>query len=142
MHDILPHANLAVSWGLLILIWMVQLIVYPSFHRIPPDGFAPYHKWYVKRISSIVLPLMFAELGLTVWWILWDNFSTGSILSAFMVFIIWLSTFALQIPIHNRLKTGRQDRLIRRLVMTNWIRTATWSFKAAVVSIDANHGVF
>ena len=135
MRAILPYGNLAVSWGLLILIWLVQLIIYPSFHRIPPEGFATYHKWYAKRISSIVLPLMFAELGFAAHWVIYDNYSVGSVLSTIMVFIVWLSTFGLQVPIHNRLKTGKEDRLIRQLVTTNWIRTAAWSLKAGLVSI-------
>ena len=54
MNSILPYANLAVSWGLLILIWLVQLIIYPGFHRISPEGFAAYHLWYVKRIQHLV----------------------------------------------------------------------------------------
>ncbi len=56
MNDILPYANLAVSWGLFILIWLVQLIIYPGFHRIPRESFATYHKWYVIRMSCVVLP--------------------------------------------------------------------------------------
>jgi len=142
MNSILPYANLAVGWGLLILIWLVQLIIYPSFYRISPDEFAAYHKWYVKRISSVVMPLMISELGLTAWWILSDKHSTVSFFSGFLVFIVWLSTFVLQVPIHNQLQTGKEDKLIQRLVMTNWIRTAAWSMKAGVVSIYAISRIF
>ena len=141
MNPILPYANLAVSWGLLILIWLVQLIIYPSFHHIPHREFIAYHSWYEIRISSVVLPLMIAEVGLTFWWILSDNYSTVSVLSIFTVFIIWLSTFTLQVPIHSQLKIGKKDILIRRLVMTNWIRTAAWSIKAAAVSIHTINGI-
>ena len=142
MHPILPYANLAVSWGLLILIWLVQLIVYPGFQRIPAEDFPSFHKWYALRISSVVLPLMISELGLIAWWVLSDNHSIASVLSGVFVFIVWLSTFVFQIPIHNQLKTEKNDMLIRRLVSTNWIRTVAWTLKAAAVTIYTIVNVF
>jgi len=79
---------------------------------------------------------MLAELILIVWWVLSDDYSAVSVSAVVFVLIVWLSTFALQVPIHNRLKAGKEDREIRHLVATNWIRTAAWSLKAVVVSID------
>ena len=137
MSSILSYANLAVSWGLLVLIWLVQLIIYPGFHRISPEVFVAYHRWYVIRISSIVLPLMIAELILAIWWALSDNYSPASLTSGFFVVVVWLSTFLLQVPIHNHLKEGKEDKRVQRLVATNWIRTAAWSLKAVTVSIYA-----
>ena len=142
MSYLLPYANLSISWALLILIWLVQLIIYPGFHRISPEEFAVYHRWYALRISSVVLPLMTAELILAVWWVLSDDYSSISLSAGLLVFIVWLSTFVLQVPIHNQLKTGKEDMLIRRLVATNWIRTAAWSLKAGIVSIDTIISIF
>ena len=125
----------------MILIWLVQLIIYPGFHRIAGEAFTDYHRWYVKRISSVVLPLMLAELIMAIGWVLSDNYSAVSLVSGFLVLIVWLSTFVLQVPIHNQLKAGKNDILIQRLVITNWIRTAAWSFKAATISIYTLGGV-
>ena len=136
MSYLLPYANIALSWGLFILIWLVQLIIYPGFHKIPRESFTAYHRWYVVRISCVVLPLMTGELVLTIWWVLSDNYSSISVSVGSLVLIVWLSTFALQVPIHNQLQRGKEDKLIRRLVATNWIRTAAWSLKAGIVSID------
>ncbi len=126
--------HIAVSWGLLLLIWLVQVIIYPGFHRIAPGEFTDYHRWYVNRISMIVLPLMIAEVVLSAKWLL-DAGAVVALASAFLVLIVWLSTFLLQVPIHNRLKSGKDEMLIRRLVVTNWIRTVAWSLKAAVVTL-------
>ena len=134
MHAML--INLAISWGLLLLIWIVQVIIYPGFHRIPADDFVAYHRWYVSRISVMVLPLMTAEAVFTVTWLA-DAGSWLSVICAALVAIVWLSTMLLQVPIHNRLKSGKQEALIRRLVATNWIRTIAWSLKALVVSLAA-----
>lgn len=135
MTNVLPYANIAVSWGLLILIWLVQIIIYPGFQRISDDDFAGYHRWYVKRISSVVLPLMIAELTLTIFWVRTDGYAISSVFAGLLVLIVWLSTFMLQVPIHNQLKKGKNGMQIQRLVITNWIRTAAWSLKAATVSI-------
>ena len=142
MNSILPDANLAISWGLLILIWLVQLIIYPGFYLIPSELFVSYHRWYVIRISAVVLPLMVAELILTIWWILSDAYSSISLLAGFLIITVWLSTFVLQVPIHNQLRNSKVDKLIRRLVVTNWIRTVAWSLKTVLVSIDTITSIF
>ena len=126
--------NIAVSWGLLVLIWIVQLIVYPGFLRISADRFKTFHRWYAVRITIIVLPLMIGEVVLLLgWW--WAAFDLSAAYAATLaVAIVWLSTFRLQVPIHKRLQHAKEDALIRRLVATNWIRTAAWSLKALVVT--------
>ena len=126
--------HLAVSWGLLLLIWLVQVIIYPGFHRIPSDEFIGFHRWYVNRISRFVLPLMVAEVAMTGVWLAGSGGLVPAI-SAFLVAIVWLSTFLLQVPIHNRLKSGKDERLIRRLVATNWVRTISWSLKALLLTL-------
>ena len=47
--------------GLLVLIWMVQLIVYPSFLYYTHEQLVVWHTRYVKQISLIVIPLMFGQ---------------------------------------------------------------------------------
>jgi hypothetical protein len=126
--------NLTVSWALAVLIWLVQTIIYPGFARITAAGFVDYHRWYVIRIAVIVTPLMIAEAAAVLGW-LWVEATAVSIISALLVVVVWLSTFVLQVPVHNRLKSGKDDRLIRRLVATNWIRTAAWSLKALIVTL-------
>jgi hypothetical protein len=133
--------NLAVSWGLSILIWLVQVIIYPGFVRIPAGKFVDYHHWYVKRITIIVLPLMVSEVLLTAMWLL-DAPAPGSIISSVLVLVVWFSTFVFQVPIHGRLKSGKDTALIRRLVATNWIRTGAWSLKALIVTVVLIGGSF
>jgi hypothetical protein len=79
---------------------------------------------------------MMAELILAIWWVLADNYSSIPVASGLLVIVVWLSTFLLQVPIHHRLEAGKDDKRIQRLVATNWIRTAAWSLKTGVVSID------
>ena len=132
---IIDSFNLAVSWGLTILIWLVQLIIYPGFHRVPPEDFVLYHRWYALRISVVVMPLMLFELVLLLGWWLGGADGSSAYMATLAVSIVWLSTFGLQVPTHKRLQTGKSDALINRLVATNWIRTAAWSLKAVIVTL-------
>ncbi len=127
--------NIAFSWALVALIWLVQLIIYPGFHRIPTQDFGTYHRWYATRISFVVLPLMMGEIVFLLgwWWVGADR--SAVFVATLAVFAVWLSTFGLQVPIHERLQNGKDVALIRRLVLTNWIRTAAWSIKALVVTV-------
>jgi hypothetical protein len=54
-------------------------------------------------------------------------------LGAGLLLVIWASTFALQIPRHNVLSRGFDERAHRALVLTNWIRTAAWSLRRGLV---------
>lgn len=130
----ITYFQIAVSWALFVLIWLVQLIIYPGFIRIPAQDFIGYHRWYAKRIAMIVGPLMLAEVILLMgwWWASADH--SAAYVATLAIFIIWLSTFIIQVPIHKHLQHGKNDALIRQLVLTNWIRTAAWSLKTIVVS--------
>ena len=133
--------NIAVSWGLCILIWLVQVIIYPGFQQIPSKIFISYHRWYAIRISAVVIPLMLCEMIIAIAWFGLDNYSFFSLISVFLVVVIWLSTFLLQVPMHKCLQAGKDDACIRRLVNTNWVRTIAWSLKAIVVTIAAGKSV-
>jgi hypothetical protein len=57
---------------------------------------------------------------------LWLSIGAGAVL-----FAIWLSTLLFYAPLHMRLSTGFDPVLHRRLVLTNWIRTAAWTARGA-----------
>jgi hypothetical protein len=113
-----------VDSGLFVLIWLVQLVIYPSFAVIEEEHFYSWHTRFSAMISLVVTPLMVIQVGIEAvvmmsdirWW------------RIILIILIWLSTFFLSIPCHRRLHTGGKDAVvIRRLVLTNWIRTLLWS---------------
>ena len=77
---------------------------------------------------------MKSEAGMTTWWLL-NAGTPGAIISTVLIVINWSSTFLLQVPIHNRLRSGKKEVLIRRLVATNWIRTIAWCLKSLVITL-------
>lgn len=125
------------------LIWFVQVVHYPLFERMDDPAFAVEH---ATRTTYVVAPLMLLELGSsmallrTVWR---PGFITAgeAWAGAALVEAIWLSTAVLQVPLHNRLQARHSVGDTRRLVATNWVRTAAWTLRAALVLLWAERGL-
>ncbi|NGP88402.1 hypothetical protein [Fodinibius halophilus] len=133
MFDLLLLINISSSLFMTGLIWFVQIVHYPSFLDINAQDLPLYHKNHIKRTGYVVIPPMLIELITSIWLViafktLWDFNIAGLVL----VVLIWISTFILQAPMHQRLQELAEPRLIKKLVYTNWIRTFLWSFKSLV----------
>ena len=50
-----------------------------------------------------------------------------------LVVVIWIATLLASVPMHERLARGFDAAAHRRLVRTNWIRTAAWTARGALV---------
>lgn len=109
------------------LIWVIQLVHYPSFEFV--DGaFVDFHRFHSQRISWIVIPLMLVELASAMALAAENPSHYG--LNALGVALIWLSTFFLSVPIHNQLVDGKNQELIAQLVLSNWPRTVLWTLRS------------
>lgn len=111
------------------IIWLVQIVIYPSFqHALSAD----FHKHHVKSIGPIVAPLMTIELIALICLLLqyqdWILIS-----SAACLVVIWISTFFIQVPIHNHIRQNMTISAIKRLILTNWIRTIFWTLKSILL---------
>lgn len=121
------EANRLVSFGLVVLIWLVQVVIYPAFDAIDPARFVRWHAGYTRAVTWIVAPLMFAQVAL-LGRILLVSPGVPAWVAASMVAVAWLATFALAVPDHDRLQArGLDGVVVRRLVAMNWIRTVAWS---------------
>ncbi len=54
---------------------------------------------------------------------------------ASLVLLLWLITGLVQVPLHERLGQARDEALMVRLVRGNWIRTALWSARSALLLV-------
>ena len=117
-----------VDFGLFVLIWMVQLIAYPSlrfFQR--PDIFA-WHEYYTKMITLFVVPLMFSQLGLHLYGMVKSTFHWIQITSFVMILVVWLITFLKAVPLHAQIGQGVDlQESIESLIRINWLRTLLWT---------------
>ena len=62
----LATIQIMVDSGLFILIWLVQLIIYPSFRYTEEKDFVGWHARYTWVIGAIVSPLMLVQVGIEV----------------------------------------------------------------------------
>ena len=122
------------SLAMTLIIWFVQLVHYPAFKWGDKETFPQFMLDHQRRISVIVLPFMLGEL-LTMLVLMKQNQSSWVWAAAALLAVIWVSTFALQVPCHRSLTEGYNVEIINRLVLSNWIRTGAWSVKLAVVTV-------
>ncbi len=120
------------------LIWFVQVVHYPLFLEVSPAQFPAYEAAHATRTTYVVAPLMLVELATSLALLLPrlrppGIEAPGAWAGALLVVLIWLSTALLQVPLHNQLQAGYSAQLIRRLVATNWIRTAAWTARAVLL---------
>jgi hypothetical protein len=120
------------------VIWLVQLAHYPLMLAVGPERFPAWHAGHLQRVTFVVGPLMLLETATGLWWILTPEAGTPPWLAWVgmgLIFVIWISTAALQVPLHRKLElNGYNAAVIRRLVSTNWIRTLAWSGRAVLVA--------
>ena len=119
--------RLLVDFGLLVLIWMIQLIIYPSFLYYKKENLVVWHRKYTPLISHIVGPLMLLQLAIAIYQITYEiNFF--NILSLGIISLVWISTFLQFVPIHNIISKGLANKeMLVSLVKKNWTRTLLWS---------------
>lgn len=116
-----------VDFGLVVLIWMTQLIVYPSFLHFQGSDLLTWHGKYTAMMGYIVAPLMLIQLGFALFSLLKD-FGAIELVNFLLVLATWVSTFAIFVPIHGAISAGEiSDSLLSELVRKNWIRTVLWT---------------
>jgi hypothetical protein len=118
------------------LIWTIQLVHYPTMRFIPKERFVEYHNFHSMRISFLAIPLMVTELGTSLI-LFYQNYNnaiqTIFLINLVIVALIWLSTFLIQVPLHNALSKEKQSEKLSKLICTNWIRTILWTARSILM---------
>ena len=124
------------------LICFVQVVHYPLFitvfRQAGEKGFVIYETEHARRTGGVVFPPMLIEL-VTALAALLPRFrpvflSTSlCVASAALVLLLWGGTGLVQVPLHNRLGVAPDERTIRWLVRSNWLRTALWVGRSALL---------
>lgn len=119
--------RLLFDFGLLVLIWLVQLVIYPGLCHYGDGNLYGWHQKYTRRISLVVVPLMTGQLilsGIQVWREL-SLYTLGSLL---IIIFLWSLTFLQFVPLHNSIVPENDcSRVPDRLVKKNRLRTLLWS---------------
>ena len=119
--------RMLLDFGLVVLIWIIQLVVYPGFGYYNQESLLEWHNKYTQRITYVVLPLMLGQLlisGIQ----LWNVTSFYTVSSFLIVILLWASTFLQFVPLHNDISEGNfSKKTIKGLVKKNWLRTGLWT---------------
>ncbi|MFK7811150.1 MAG: hypothetical protein AB8B59_01575 [Maribacter sp.] len=113
--------------GLLVLIWIVQLVIYPSFQFYRKEDLLKWHKKYTPGISMIVIPLMFGQLITSVLQFMEvrNAFTIGSII---LIVMVWVITFSQFVPLHGKIAAGKANEIhLKQMLNRNWTRTFLWT---------------
>ena len=117
------------------VIWVIQIVHYPSFHFIEKELYTAFQKFHMNKISIIVIPIMLAEL-ITGMMLFLDKSSKSPflIISFVILVLIWLITGVFFSKAHNELIAGYQELVINQLVAMNWIRTLLWTLRLLLLT--------
>jgi len=136
--ELLVLIHFAATWYLVGLCWLVQRVQYPLMDQVGVAGFPAYEQAHVARIGPVVAPMMLVELGTGIA-LLWVGSGGGSrslsIAGMALIVVIWLSTFLIQVPLHDVLADGFDPAAHASLVRTNWIRTLAWTLRGGLVLV-------
>lgn len=123
----LAIARLLIDFGFMILIWAVQLVIYPCFQYYSKENLLVWHKSYTLRVTFIVLPLMLSQLALAVIQ-LWHFQNWYTVSSILIIASLWILTFSIFVPLHQSIdNTIPAPDVCHKLVSKNWMRTVLWS---------------
>ena len=119
------------------VIWVVQLVTYPALALVGKAEFGPYHAAHTRGMGWVVGAPMVLELALAGWlaWMAYPAWGAARALGQLaLVVLVWLATFFIAVPFHNRLEAGGYQYVaLDGLTRTNWLRTLAWTARAALL---------
>lgn len=134
----LVAVHAAATWFMVGLIWVIQAVHYPLFHRVGAAAFADYEAAHTTRMGRLLLVPAGVEVvtaGLLPWLrpdrlALWLTLVAGALLAA-----VWVATALVAVPEHRRLGGAYRPEAVDRLVASNWFRTGAWSARGVLATV-------
>lgn len=127
--------GLASTLAMVGLVWFVQTVHYPLFELVGAGAFPHYEQTYLVRAMPVLRVFRWVELVTAVGLVISPLRPIPRWLFAValgLLVLIWVSTFALQVPQHEVLRNGFNADAHQILVQSNWIRTIAWSLRGAL----------
>lgn len=125
----------AATWFLVGLIWLIQVVHYPSFSAIDPDHYREFQQTHMRRMGQLIGGPWLIE-GVTVLAV-FALAPTGTIralavIGGLLEAAVIGVTIGSAIPAHASLSEGFNDSAHRRLLRANRIRTYAWTLRGVV----------
>ena len=113
--------------------WVVQLVVYPAFPLVGPDGWGTYHDRHRRAITRVVVLPWFVQ-GVSVGALLLAPGPGGraaAVALGVLALVTVVSTVTAAVPAHDRIDAaGAAD--VTALLRANLVRTAAWTASTAL----------
>ena len=127
--------HLALASIMVGVIWVIQLVHYPSFRFTDREKYVSFQIFHMRNISFIVVPVMILEILSGLLLVLYhSNHESLLRISFILLLIIWLVTALFFAQIHQKLSKGYDETLVRNLVSLNWIRTLLWTIRTIIIT--------
>lgn len=135
--NLLLLIHLITAWFMVGLIWTIQVVHYPLFERVGTESFSYYEADHTRRMGWLLAGPASLEVltaAALVWFRpsqvdLWLVVAAGAILAG-----LWVTTALVQVPLHRQLTAAPTATAMRRLVASNWLRTAGWTLRGFLVA--------
>lgn len=132
MTVVLVHA--AATWAMVGFIWTIQVLQYPLMAAVPAEGFAGFERAHRIRVTVVIAVFGPLEVVTAAWLAAapGDVPAGLTVPAGVLLAAIWVATALHYAPLHGRLADGFDAAAHRRLVITNWFRTAAWTARGVL----------
>lgn len=131
--ELLFKIHFSLTLYMLGIIYLIQAINYPLFALVDKDSFPNYHALHIRQTSKVIaIPMLLETITLIalLWWGPAYRAQPLFMMATVLLILIWLVTFLISVPLHNKLSVGFDSQVCHRLITTNWIRTIAWTIRA------------
>jgi len=128
----LEQLHLIATSMMVAIIWMVQILHYPSFLFVDKKQYTEFQQFHMKKISYIIVPIMLLELfsGFGILFYI-EKAQLSLYASLTLLVLIWVITGLFFTKYHTELSKKYNRNTILRLIRFNWIRTILWTIRLA-----------
>ena len=128
----LEQLHLIATSMMVAIIWMVQILHYPSFLFVDKQQYTEFQHFHMKKISYIIVPIMLLELfsGFAILFYI-EKVQLSLYASLTLLVLIWVITGLFFTKYHTELSKKYNRNTILRLIRFNWIRTILWTIRLA-----------
>ena len=128
----LEQLHLIATSMMVAIIWMVQILHYPSFLFVDKKQYTEFQQFHMKKISYIIVPIMLLELfsGFGILFYI-EKAQLSLYASLILLVLIWVITGLFFTKYHTELSKKYNRNTILRLIRFNWIRTVLWTIRLA-----------
>lgn len=133
---LLTHA--ATTLVMVGVIWFVQVVHYPLLGAVGDEGFRAYAEAHSRRVAALIAVPWGLETGTALALVVVAP-DARTVAGVALVGVIVASTVLVQVPCHRRFAAGYDTTAHRRLVRSNWVRTAagppaaSWLWRCSAV---------